>query len=275
MVRMRVKVRNQIFPFSMILSLVDNPIEPSTGPKRSATRSRQARRMAESVSSSTVGRKQSKPKASSGSRRKANSAKSDEKALRRLRFWQKNYPPWYEVLQCLRKGEVPRELEDPWRSIGAEDSARWLLEAKLWYEKEHQAMKATGKMIAFFLRYVAYYLLLDKQPDPRVFIPQMQNWMHTRNIRVALRIAQSPLEAQQTFSAGIRLSPFDGFKNMVLARRFSKLNESGAVKQFLLARIVCFRLIPLIDINIGLYRESIERYWRCHFDPVYDGNPGM
>jgi hypothetical protein len=99
--------------------------------------------------------------------------------------------------------------------------------------------------------------------------------MHTRNIRVALRIAQSPLEAQQTFLVGFRLSPFNGFKNMVLATRFSKLNEPGAVEKFLLASIVCFCLIPLIDFNIGFYRESIEQRWWCHFDPIYDGNPGM
>jgi hypothetical protein len=174
-----------------------------------------------------------------------------------MRYWQANHPSRHKVLLHLKKSEVSRELENPFRSVTGDDGAKWLLEAKEWYEEDHLAVSPAGKMINFLLHCAfLYHLSLDKEPDPCAFIPQFQNWLHTRTTRTALRIAQSPSEAQHTFSTGFRLSAFDGFKNMVLARLFSKLNERPAVEAFLIVSTACFHLglDPLTNAYIELYR---------------------
>ena len=104
---------------------------------------------------SATGQKGSKPKVGLGGHQKTNLANSLNKTLCRMKYWQTNYPSWYQVLQLLKKSEVQRELETPWCHITDQDGANWLLKAKAWYKEDHPAMPPTGKMINFLLHYVA------------------------------------------------------------------------------------------------------------------------
>jgi hypothetical protein len=129
--------------------LMSHSIQSSGGPQRSETRNRGARRVGVSAPA-TVGRRGRRSKATSGSRRRTNSANGGDQGLRKMKYWQKHHRPWYDVLQCLRKAEATREWKQPWRDITDVDSARWFQEAKEWYEEDKGPLVPTGQF-KFFL----------------------------------------------------------------------------------------------------------------------------